>query len=89
MYCLNAFKSFIQRKATAKILVCDHARLSVPTKTTLISRSALDCSALHIIGKMRTDNLPDVKMSIKGPLTYAGFPITHIETASVFCSPHM
>lgn len=25
----------------------------------------------------------------KGPLTYAGFPIMHIENASVFCSLHM
>lgn len=32
--------SFIQRKANMKILVCDHARLSLPTKATLISISS-------------------------------------------------
>ena len=41
MYCLNAFKSFIPRKAKAKILVYDHARLSMPTKTTLTSISSM------------------------------------------------
>lgn len=50
MYCLNAFKSFIQKKAKANILVCDPARLSMPTKTTLISISytGLQCSPNYL-----------------------------------------
>ena len=31
-----------------------------------------------------TDKLSDFQVGIKGPLTYAGFLITHIENASVF-----
>lgn len=56
MYCLNAFKSFIQRKAKVKILVCDHARLSMPTKTTLISISytGLQCFPNYLMNALQT-----------------------------------
>ena len=76
---LNLFYS----KATAKILVCDHVRLSMPTKTTLISisYSGLQCSPNYLKNALQTTCLT---LSIKGPLTYAGFLITHLENASVF-----
>lgn len=54
MYCLNAFKSYL--KATAKILVYDHVRLSVPAKTTLISISyiGLQCSPNYLKNALQT-----------------------------------
>nr|KAF6416169.1 hypothetical protein HJG59_009465 [Molossus molossus] len=85
MYCLNAFKSLLFKEklkqkywyVTLRDCQCnkDNTNQHILHWTTVLSK---------VLGKCITDNLPDFSMSIRGPLTYAGFLITHIENASVF-----
>lgn len=87
MYCLNAFKSLLFKEklkqkywyVTMRDCQCNKDNTNhnqyILHWTTVLSK---------VLGKCITDNLPDFSMSIRGPLTYAGFLITHIENASVF-----
>lgn len=62
MYCLNAFKSLIQRKAKVKISVCDHVR---PWKSMPTNKDNTNQHILHWIAVLSKlfenvlDNLPD------------------------------
>lgn len=83
MYCLDAFKSLIKEKLKQKHGLCNPARLSVLTKTTLTStRRAALRAPQYYSSALRATRRP--LRSIKGPLTYAGFLMTHIENASGF-----
>lgn len=87
MYCLNAFKSLLFKEKlkqkywylTMRDCQCNKDNTNhyqhILHWTTVLSK---------VLGKCITDNLPDFSMSIRGPLTYAGFLITHIEMLVCF-----
>lgn len=87
MYCLNAFKSLLfKEKLKQKYWYVTMRDCQCNQDNTNHNQHSLHWTAVlsKVLGKCITDNLPDFSMSIRGPLTYAGFLITPIENASVF-----
>lgn len=57
MYCLDAFKSLIKEKRKRKHGSCTPARLSVLTKTTLMSIHGLQCAPQYYSSALQATRL--------------------------------